>query len=128
MAKIKVCGEVMILTSTVKLADIQRLEKTNPDVLAIKDAEGNEVFRVATGDTGKITTYAAVFSGETRDERKLATLTMGLPESDDDIREVIADAIGGSIAKISEVEKKIAEILPVMNRERADLIASIEVS
>lgn len=128
MAKINVTGEVMILTSTLKLADIQQLERQNPDALVKKDENGDEIFRVATGNIGKINNIAAVFSGETRDERKLATITVAIPDGvEGDIREVIADSIGNAINNIAEIERRAEEILPEMRRKRASLIASIEV-
>lgn len=129
MAKINVVGDVVIITSTVKLSDIQKLEKLKPEVLALKDDNGDEIFRIASGEHGRITSFGVVFSGETRDDRKLATVTMAAPNVDGaDIREVVADLLGETLEQVAAVETQVATKLPEILRRRDALIASIEVN
>lgn len=128
MAKINIIGDAVVVTSTIKFSDIQKLEKLKPDILAIKDDDGNEVFRIATGERAKVASFGVVFSGETRDERKLATVTMAVSETDGDIREVVADLLGETLEYLAAVETQVACKLPEILRRRDALIASIEVN
>lgn len=132
MSKITVAGNAVIVTSSVKFADILKLQKYAPDSLTLMGGEdGKEpVFKIAAvpGSTGSINQYGVEFGAETRDEQKLATLTMAVsPTAEGDIRELVADKIGAAIVNLNKLEQTLPQALQKVEADRAALMGSIVV-
>ena len=131
MAKAKVLGDALVITSTQKLEDLKMILKYRPEALVLKDEDGDEYFRVGVSDnSGIIGTYGAEFGGETHDADKKATITLmidgsGTPE---EIKADIAEDIGLVLLNIEKVEEKIPEVLNEIKAERDRILEHITVA
>ena len=130
MAKAKVLGDALVITSTQKLEDLELVKKYRPETLVLKDEDGDEYFRVGVSNgSGTIGTYGAEFGGETHDAEKKATITLmidgnGTPE---EIKADIAEDIGLVLLNIEKVEEKIPAILSEIKAERDRILEHISV-
>lgn len=83
MAKLKISGNAIVLTSDLKLDTIKKMEKYNPDALVIfnetKDGDREEVFKIGSGVVSGISKYGITFA-ETN-KTGLAVATSLLPET-----------------------------------------------
>lgn len=105
-AKISIKAGVCFVESSMKLADIQKLEKYSPKTLELKDAEGkNVVFKVGSskGD-GSINRYGVSFGANTTADGH-AVVTMKVPEGTPDAKKWAMDAVGSAILDLGKVEK-----------------------
>lgn len=129
MAKVQVVGNAVVITSGIKMKDIESLAKYNPDALILKGGEdGKEpVFAVAAGNAGGINCVGVTFNGETRDEQKLATLTMTINYTGDNVKEFIADKLGGALIKLNELEAQLPAAIEALNAQHAEVLANIDV-
>jgi hypothetical protein len=127
MSKVSVVGNAAVITSSLKLEDIKLLEKYRPKALMLMGGEdGKEpIFRVGTG-AGTINEYGVSFDGETRDDNKLATLTI-VVDTDRDIKEALVDNIGAPVMMLNKVEKAAAEVVDEVKNERKEFMDSINV-
>lgn len=130
MAKIVIAGDAVVITSAIKLADLAKVEKYRPDALILKGGEdGKEpIFRVGvTSGAGRINKYGAEFGAETRDDEKLATLTMFIDGIAGNAREAVAEAIGTSILNLNNVEEAIPMVIAEIDAEKDAILENITV-
>ena len=100
MAKIVIAGDAVVVTSAMKLEDIKTIEKYRPKELVLKGGEdGKEpIFGVGTTHgAGNINAVGASFGSETRDDDKLACITLFLDGVTGDVKDWVADRLGAAI-------------------------------
>lgn len=130
--KINIVGNALVVTSKMSLANIKLLEKFDPKALSVYEADEDghkqQVFRVSstTGD-GVIGKYGACFADETRDEEKLATVTMTIPRTVTNAVDWAEDNIGVAVAYLEKVEAQATAALEVVAAKRKALREAIEV-
>ena len=129
MAKVQVVGNAVVITSGVKMKDIESLAKYNPDALILKGGDdGKEpVFAIAAGNAGGINCVGVTFNGKTRDEQELATLTMTINYTGDNVKEFVADKLGGALIKLNELEAQLPAAIEALNAQHAEVLANIDV-
>lgn len=129
MAKITVAGNAVVITSGVKLEDIKLVAKYRPDALTLKDEETKEeIFVVGvTGEksSGTINQYGASVSGSTNNADGFATITVLVENVKGDIKEFVADTIGGAFTKFNAVEEKLPAVVEEIKADRAAVINAI---
>lgn len=128
--KIKIIGDSFTVTSDLKKADVQLLAKVNPNVLKVKDDNGNDLFKVAyTEGCPSITNYGISFSGTLRDNSDKLTLTMELSPnlSAEDAKEYVAGVIGKIVGFVTKLEESIPQVANQARSEKQAIINSIEV-
>lgn len=131
MAKIVIAGDAAVITSSLKLEDIRTVEKYRPKELVLYGGEdGKEpVYAVgSTTGTGNINAVGASFGRETRDDHKLATITMVIPSNVADAKEFIADSLGAAIINLNKLEQKIPAVLEKISAEKAEVLSNISVA
>lgn len=132
MAKITITGDAVTVTSAMKLEDLKTIEKYRPKAMTLMGGEdGKEpIFRVCTTNgSGDINAYGAAFSGETRDDAKLAYVTMFIgSDVAGDIKEFIADKIGGAIINLNKLEEQLPAVLAEIAAEKATVMENITVA
>lgn len=130
--KITIVGDAVVITSALKLKDIEKIEQNRPEALVVKGGEdGKEpVFSVGTTTgSGRINQYGASFGSETHDEAKLATITMSLCEGfSGDVREYVADELGAAVTYLEKLEETIPGVLEEIAAERASVLEHITVA
>lgn len=129
MAKIKIVGDAVVVTSAVKLEDYKKVKKYRPKALVLMGGEDNkeEIFRVGiSSGNGSVKPYGIEFGKETRDENKLACITTVLEGiGDEDIKKYVADAYGQAILLLNKIEEKIPSVLAEIAAEESKILACI---
>lgn len=130
MAKVVAIGKALVVTSTVKLDEIETVKKYRPDSLVLYEGEGEEkepVFAIGTAKTGNIGKYGANFDGKNQAGFAQLTMFMNIPE-DKDIKEVVADEIGGALLNLGKLEEKLPTVIEEIATEKAAIQSNIEVA
>lgn len=130
MANIKVLGDIFAITSSVKLEDLKRIKRFRPEALTTKDENGEPTFMVDVSRSGGFNADCVVFSCETQDEARLACVTADLPKVPEgkNVREFLADEVGGVLAKLNKLEATLPAVLDEINVEHETAMASIDVA
>jgi hypothetical protein len=127
MAKTKILGTAVTITSAVKVADFKTLAKFKPAALALTevvDGVKEEKFSVALGTgpsiTPSVTKHGIVFNSENADGYAEVTLQIPASIAADKRKEYVADTYGYALLNLNQLEGQIAE---VMAETEADFIA-----
>jgi len=132
MAKITIAGDAMVITSSMTLEEIKKLEKYSPKSLVLKEKEDSkdvEVFRVGSTDgAGSINQYGASFGSASHDEKALATITMCIPKDTEDAVSYAADKVGAALMNLNRIEDGSALALRIVDEERAKVLQNITVA
>lgn len=129
MAKVKIVGKAVVVTSAIKMEDLRKIKKYAPDALILKDeASGNPVFGIGTGGMGVLNSKGAEFNGVSHDGQGLATITMTLDIGEqEDAKEVVTEILGVPLMKLNELEGKLPAVISGLNEQAAKIAASITV-
>lgn len=129
MAKIKTLGASVVVVSSVKLEDLKKLKKYDPEALILHGGEDgkDELFRIGlTNGKGSLGEYGAEFSPAVQDG--YATITI---DRDDLTKELTADAVcdqyGVALAMLIELEAQIPEALAKAEARRAAVMENIDI-
>lgn len=131
MAKITIVGKAAVISSSMKLKDLETIQKYRRDALTLKGGEdGKEpIFAIGVGEgAGVISKTGAYFTEETNTEEKLACITMTLGCVDGDVREVLADKLGSAMMSLNKLEATLPAILDEIAIEKAHIMESIEIA
>lgn len=132
MAKITIAGDAMVITSSMTLEEIKKLEKYSPKSLVLKEKEDGkevEVFRVGSTDgCGVINQYGASFGSASHDEKALATITMGIPKDTEDARSYAAEKVGAALMNLNQIEEGSALALKIVDEKRNLILENITVA
>lgn len=134
MAKVVIAGDAVVITSSVKFEDLQLVKKYRKDALTLKGGESGKepVFSIFVKDCGKgdINDNGVVFASATRDEEKLATVTMSLPEVgvDADVKKFVADSIGGALANLNALEATLPTVVEEIKTQYNNVLENITVA
>lgn len=131
MAKITVAGDAVVVTSAMKLEDLRTIAKHRPKALVLLGGDdGKEpVFAICPScGVGCINNSGAEFGAETRDEAKLATITMIAPRIDGDVVEYVADQLGTALMNLNKLEEKLPAVLAEIEAELAAVKSAITVA
>ena len=128
MAKISIAGQAVVVTSAMALEDIKTIKKYRPKALILKGGEdGKEpIFALGIGEC-KINPVGASFNQATRDEAKLATLTMTTNFDGEDIVAFVTDTLGGALMNLNKLEETLPAVLAEINAEKATIQQNITV-
>lgn len=131
MAKIVIAGDAVVITSSMKLADIQTIQKYRPKELTLKGGEdGKEpIFAIGVTDgCGSINEVGASFGRVSHDDEKLATITMVTDGVAGDVKKWVADRIGGAIINLNKLEEKLPAVLAEIEGQKAEVMSNITVA
>lgn len=127
MATIKIVGKAVVLKSGIKLEDWQKVQKYQPNALVLKDAEGNETFRVAIGaGSGYVSKLGVSFSDETSDPNGMADVTL-VYQSTLPTPENVMELFGNSILSLNHIEGYIPEVIAEVDAELGEIMSNITV-
>ena len=131
MANIIIAGDAAVVKSTMKLEDIKTIEKYRPKELILKGGEdGKEpIFAIGTtSGTGNINSVGASFGSETRDDDKLACITLIISGATGDVKDWVADRLGAAIINLNKLEQKLPAVLAEIAAEKAEVVSNITVA
>lgn len=119
-ATVTVIGEAAVVTSALKLEDIQLAKKYRPEALKLyKDDKKNEQLfgiDVTTRSSGSINDKGATFSEATNQEG-YATITMCV-DRDNDIEAQLTDKIGMGLLYLNKIEENFADAVASIHADQ----------
>ncbi len=125
-------GDVCVLKSKIKVADIELLKKYNPDALKIVDDKGNVLFAIGYSEGHpSIAPFGVTFGGKSRGEEEgYATVTEKVPSSLNtaEAKAYVADQYGCIIANVEKLEATVAEAATAVTTARQKIIDGITVA
>ena len=128
MANVTIAGNSYVITSTVSMADMEKVKKYRPSALAITDPETKEtLFKVGIGDS-RISNYGICFGGVSNDEAKLATATLPIPHDVEDAKAYVLDNAGLALANLNKIEAGVTVALEEIRTEHSAIAERITVS
>lgn len=122
MNKVTIIGNAFVLTSSIKLATIKKLEKYDADTLAVctkQEDEIVEVFRVMSGKKGSICNAGIVFASADKDG--YATVTALIPENVKDKKQFIKENYANVIFMLKGLENTVTQIEEDIDKAFAEL-------
>lgn len=131
MAKVTIAGDAVVVTSALRLEDIKTVQKYRPKALTLMGGEDGKEAVFAIGTTsgaGSINGVGASFGRETHDEGKLATVTLVLNGIAGDVKEYVADMLGGAIINLNKLEATLPTVLAEIATEKANVLSNITVA
>lgn len=126
-ASATVCGNAVVLKSTMKREDIALIEKYRPEALIVKDEDGNPEFAIGITErsAGHVNKNGVTFGPATTADGN-ATVTI-LFDPDADVTAAIEDQMGSAILKLGKLEEKLPEIIEEIKTEQEQVRACITV-
>lgn len=125
--RIKIAGNAVVLTSNLKFATIQKMEKYNRNALCLVEVKGEEeieIFRISTGKTSAISKYGVTFMEANKDGFAIATVL--LPEGVTDKKAYIKDNYGTVIFMLNDLEDAVVTACAKLEADFEKLDKEIE--
>ena len=131
MAKVTIAGKAIVITSALKLEELETVKKYQPKALVLLGGEdGKEpIFAVGVvrGSTGKIGNVGVEFGEETQTE-KLATMTLMAPADVKDMKEYVADKYGAALMNLAKLEANLPAVIGAIAAEKQSIMDNISVA
>lgn len=133
MANIKILGNAAVLTSTLKVEDINKLARFKPEALKIINKETkDEIFAISFGPKPSIgykpsiTSHGVSFTDKTEDGYAQTTITLPTGFKDDkDKMEYVKNQYGYILLNLNKLEDQAQEALNVTATEFANMEKAI---
>lgn len=130
--KIKVNGNVVVLESTLKMADLSKVSKYRPEALTIKGGKDNEqvVFTVVPaaaghdGLTEKVACFAPALNGKA--SITISNIPAAAKVNDETLKGYIADTIGSAKGYVELLEASLPAVVEEIDAQRNAMMASID--
>lgn len=130
MAKITIAGDAVVISSSLKLEDIQTVQKYNPGALSLMGGKDNKetIFSIcATTGAGSINSIGASFGRTAHDGSGTAVVTMTIPGDVENVKEWAADTFGTAVTYLGMLEESIPGILEDILAKKQSVMGSIVV-
>lgn len=126
-ATVTVIGECAVITSGLKLKDIETAEKYRPEALMLLDEDGEPEYAINTDakSSGSINKVGATFS-KTTDADGHPTITLQV-ERTEKIKEQVVEKIGLALLKLNKIEENFGAQLDAINADKAKIEDLIEI-
>lgn len=130
MAKTKIFGEAIVVTSAIKLEDLKKVERYSRDSLILKGGEDGKqpIFGVcvAREGMGNISSISVSFAPTTRNAEGYATVTMTIPDGVANAKEWMVDKFGGALMNLAALEKELPAVVEKIKADAKAVADSIE--
>lgn len=126
MSKIKMNATTYELVSDLKLADIKMLEAIGSPALAIRDKDGNCIFKVMSGRSAATCDTAVQFADHDVDGFAVMTFAMDTDMSKDQIHDEMYKTIGAWKGRLDSIEIEAAEAIKAEKARKAAFIKELE--
>lgn len=122
MAKVKILGDVFQIKSKLTVTAMEKVKRYKPEILKLKDKEGNEYFEVAVGETPSISKYGICFSDvDTEGNLFITVNSTGLVTA-----ESVVENFAGIIMNLKFVEEAVKHAADDVSDMESRVLASIE--
>ena len=121
--KIRVLADRAVVVSAVAYDDMAKIAKYEPEVMTLKDKDGNATFAVMVGTEDSVSDYGVCFIKE--GDKAIARID--LPVGEEDKAEYVAEKYGIIMGKVNAVEDAMVEALDCVDETIEEIKAGIEV-
>lgn len=132
MAKVTIAGKAVVITSALKLSDLENIKKYNDKALVLMGGEDGKdpIFGIGVvrGSTGKVGAAGVEFGEETHDDDKLATMTLMTPGDVKDVKEYVADKYGAALMNLAKLEEQLPAVIASIAADKQAVMDSITVA
>lgn len=132
MAKVTIAGKAIVITSALKLEELETVKKYQPKALVLLGGEdGKEpIFAVGVvrGSAGNIVNVGVEFGEETHDDQKLATMTLMVPGDVKDMKEYVADKYGAALVNLKKLEDTLPAVVEAIAASKKSIMDNISVA
>lgn len=128
MSKVSISGASVVITSSIKLSDLQTIAKFRPNALNLMGGKNGDELQFSVGlskNAGCISNVGAFFGTETNGG--FATITMLIEDFGGDKKEYIFNNFGGALAKLNELEATLPAVLDEVATQKEAIEASVTV-
>ena len=122
MSKIKMNATTYELVSAMKLDDIKMLESINSPALAIRDKDGNCIFKVMSGRSAATCESAVQFADHDVDGFAVMTFAMDTDASKESIYEEMYKTVGAWKGNLDLIEASAAKAVDAEKARKAAFI------
>lgn len=125
--KIQVLQNTMVITSALKVSDIEELAVYNRKQLALVDSENNEIFTISFNNgCGNISKYGITFDSSNTEGYAIIS---GRVETEEgvNIKTAIAKNLRDVLVNLPKLEAQISDFLVTFAAETAELENNIEI-
>ena len=126
-SKVVIMGLACVVKSSMTLEELRHIRDNYPELLEMHDEKNEVIFTLELDEDGpgSLEKDGAVFSRATTADGK-ATMTILLdPEAADDRLALVRKLLGLPLQRLMQMEEKIAEQLPEVEKDRAEVLANI---
>lgn len=129
MSKVKIVGNAAVITSDLKIEEIERVKKYTKNGLKLKDEKGNEIFFIDTTKNGvsSITNHGVVFAEQSAEGYAQATLLIAEDVKAEDRLDVILDNFAIALGNLKALETYIRSAAIEVNETIEGIKEQIEV-
>lgn len=125
MSKIKMNATCVDLVSTLKLDEIKMLQSINSPALAIRDKDGNCIFKLMAGQHDGRCADAIMFSQKDMNGYAVMSFPVDTTKTADQIYEEVYSRIGALKGYLDQVEPVAASAVRTENERKAAFIAEL---
>lgn len=127
--KVTIKGDAVVITSSLKVSQIEEIKKVRPKALVLKGGENGkeDIFAIglAKSGSGSLNNSGASFSSVSRGEG-FATITI-VADGITDVEKWIIDTYGSALTYLKELEEQLPAVIESVAADRAALMESITV-
>ena len=133
MAKITIAGDAVVITSSMKLTDLEKIKKYKPKALILMGGDEGKTpvfgIDVTPGSAGKVNGISVNFGKATNDQAGLASVTLvtDFPKGVDP-KDYVADTVGPVVANLNKLEDTLPAVLEEIDRDLAAIRSTITVA
>ena len=126
MAKIKISGSSVVITSDLKVEELKKVRKFTKSGLTLKDQKGNDVFTISLGNISSISKYGITYAGETAEGYAQATMMLDENIKAADKKKAFIDTYAIELSNLSTLENFIRESVADIENTVATVEAMVE--
>lgn len=128
MAKVKIAGNAAIITSTLKVEEIEKIRKYTKSGLTLKDETGkNDIFTICLGDASSLSKRGICYASQDNEGYALATLPIPEYLVGNERKTYITDNFAMELANLANLETCISGTLLNLQDIINDVEENIEV-
>lgn len=127
MSQVKIMGECAVLTSTLKLEDIAKLQQIAPEKTSIVDEKGEVVYSIKASGAANISKYGIAFSNANTEGFATATIPLAAGIVPEDRAEFVAKYFESQIVLLNQYEPEFQARIEATLADHAAFIAAVEV-
>lgn len=126
MAKIKVLGDAIVITSALKVADLETIKRSDASALTLCDQDGNAVYAVMLGKSASIDKKSVCFNGVDAEGFAQLTILAELPAKAAARNKYVRENIAPLVCKLNAAEGALGGVAAHLARMTDAVMEDVE--